>query len=368
MVKIIRIILMKNQERCDMRKKIILLLCCSFLISNEVLAEEVTSLNLEENLKIKYLWYTYNRVEGTYYQKGKDLSGYIEDSTNITYGDFTEWSKSYCNYSKDNYIVEYRYKHQYQSPNNTRYIRITNFADIKSIKVYSNMQNIPYDYLKNNSSEITIDLKNEYLTDTVWIYIDTANPFEVSFLYNKNNDSYSAYKSLPQGGVYVPDNTWLEKNNNSKNLYEFEKKPSTDLKKYIGSSLECRVSEIKTYRYKLQKNYYDDNYYEYIEGYFPDTTNYLAEYNGEIPEKIVTQTITKDVPVTEYVYLDGEKEIVKEDCSNPKPNVKTKYIENDVIKEVYKIPKKVYFTIAFLIITILFELLIMKKKSNETFS
>lgn len=372
---------MKNQERRDMKKIIVyLILSLSFFSFGKVLAEENTNstisttseetynLDLANNLKIKYKWYKLERVEGTFYKKGEELPGYLEDTQNITYSSFSGWANDNCNYlSNPSYAVEGRFYHEYKLPPNTKYLKINNYEDIKSIKVYSHLTPITYEYLKNTKEEILLDLKGEFSTDSMWIYVETNKPFEVSFFYKLDPGFYSAYKSLTTGGIYIPDKTWLEKNKTYRSEYTAEKVPDTELKVHFKSTHQCRYREIKTYRYKLKKQYYDDNYYEYLEGYIPDTTTYLAEYTGEIPEKTieVIKEVTKDVPIPEYISEDDETISIEKECPEAKPEIKTQYIENDVIHEVYKIPKKIYLFFVIFLAIIIYEFLLIRKKSNK---
>lgn len=395
---------MKDQERRDMKKIILcLMLSLSILsfdkvladetinstisevsqestseVSQETLEDETLNLDFANNLKIKYKWYKLERVDGTYHIRGEELDGYLEDETNITYGNFTGWSNTLCYLSGDSrYDLDSKFVHIYSIPANTRYIRITDYKDIKSLKVYTLTTSIEYDYLKNTKDEILIDLKNEYSTETIWVNIDTDNPFSVSFLYKINPDKYSAYKKISTGGgVLIPDKTWIE-NNITYQSYSTENKiADTDLKVFIKSYISCRYREIKTYRYKLEKQYYDDDYHEYVEGYIPDTSSYLVEYTGDIPEKTkeVIKVVTKEVKVPEYIKLSDDTTKDKDpiddtslgdDTSALEPIIKTQYVENEVVREVYKIPKKIYILIVIFVITIIFELLIIRKKSKE---
>ena len=102
------------------------------------------------------------------------------------------------------------------------------------------------------------------------------------------------------------------------------------------------------------------------------------EYQKELPTKTINITrVDKEiVPIKEYIYLDNnisnDKESIEDTQDNnqekclPGKNgkvIETKYIENEVIKEVYKVPKYIYLIILLLIITIIL-MFILKNKKN----
>lgn len=351
--------------------KVIYLIMCLFLFLNPVLAEEDSNLNLEESITIKYKWYKLERVEGTYYKKGEELAGYLEDEENTIYGDYSSWNTNNCSYSNKFYDIENRFTYAYRRPILTRYIRFTNFKDLKNIRAFSDSQELTYDILKSTSEELIIDLKKAYDTSTVWLFVDANNSFDISFHYNTNFTYLAAYKHLEKGGLLKPDETWLGKNITYDKEYLYIRKSDTPFLTLDSIRLDCRIREIKTYRYKLKKVYYDDNYHSFVEGYFPESTDYLIEYTGEIPEREVEviKTVTDKVIEKEYVYSEEVKDDLKEKDTEfeNEPPIKTKYIENNIIKKIYKIPKKVYLIIAILLIISIIEFFVIKKKSNKLF-
>ena len=109
-----------------------------------------------------------------------------------------------------------------------------------------------------------------------------------------------------------------------------------------------------------------------------DTQAPTIEYQKELPTKTINITrVDKEiVPIKEYIYLDNnisnDKESIEDTQDNnqekclPGKNgkvIETKYIENEVIKEVYKVPKYIYLIILLLIITIIL-MFILKNKKN----
>ena len=113
-----------------------------------------------------------------------------------------------------------------------------------------------------------------------------------------------------------------------------------------------------------------------MEGYIPDLNDYYIEYNGEFPTKLVniTNTVKEIVPIKEYIYVSSNNE--NNNNENNENNhkdiqtsqdkiVKTKYIENEVIKKVDVIPKKIYIVIIILAMLSVIEFIILIKKKVE---
>ena len=118
----------------------------------------------------------------------------------------------------------------------------------------------------------------------------------------------------------------------------------------------CRVREIKTYRYKVEREYYDNEYYLDIDGYIPDIADYRVIYMKEFPK---TKEVLKNILVPkiekEYVYLPSEEV----DGERTEIVYQTKYID----KIVDKIPLKMYILITMLGIVIV--LLVIKLLSKR---
>ena len=80
--------------------------------------------------------------------------------------------------------------------------------------------------------------------------------------------------------------------------------PNIPLIKNIKTKEVCRVKEIETYRYKTKKEYYDDNYYTYIDDYTPDINDYVVYYNKELPKnkEIIKEVVVSKIEKRIYLF------------------------------------------------------------------
>ena len=362
-------------------KKIILLFFLLMIGINKISADEIV--NIKENSIIKYKWYKEEIDEGLYYQKGKVLEGYHENLSDFEYGNYTIYEQKYCSYSPKNYLVESKKIYIYTKVHETRYIKLDNinYENIKTLEIFSKNQKIAYEIKNITDETIIIDLTKAYETDSIWFYIDTEKPYSITGSANSNFSQISIQKQVDNEVLLIPDKEWITKDTGYATKESNNRLTENDFLKYSGSKSLCRVREIKTYRYKIKKSYFDDNYHEYIAGYLPDTNDYIIEYTGELPKEIIEITKTvKDVETKkEYIYLNNDSNENQEKINNDqnqveisenvKPIIKTKYIENEVIKKVYKTPKRTYFIIALLsMINIIQLVCLLKKKSKKIIS
>ena len=153
------------------------------------------------------------------------------------------------------------------------------------------------------------------------------------------------------------------------------------LSKNIKKVKICRFKEVYTYRYKTKKEYYDNNYHTYIEGYLPEINNYKVNYNKEFPVNKVEVTkeieVTKEVKVPqiekEYVYIEREPENKQENEINNSIKEADKCEEKEKIvykteekeKIVNKIPPIIYLLLTVLTIIIIFESIKLLKKNVD---
>ena len=154
----------------------------------------------------------------------------------------------------------------------------------------------------------------------------------------------------------------------------------TSLTKKIGQYQICKSTEIVAYKYKIEREYYDDDYHAYVEGYIKDEDDYKLFYKEEpiINTVEITKEITKEKivkqPQIQYVYLPSKNEIQKLDSSKDKENEITENKEctpqiktqikteiKTIEKEMIKTPKRVYIIIAILILLIILQLRKIKK-------
>lgn len=329
-------------------------------------------IDITNNSTIKYKWYTEEKTEGKYYPKGEKLEGYYEDIYDIKYGPETQSSEKYCKYSKEKYHIEMDVDRVYKKVVDTRYIKIVGNKISENIKVFENTRQIPYSIVKKTDNELIIDLKRLYEVGNLWFYLENSQEFDIYLAFNDYFTSMSLYKHITNEKLIIPDKTWIYENTVYGNLYTTEKKPDNDFLTYTGQRARCRAREILTYRYKINKVYYDNQYHEKIKNYLPDYENYLIEYTGTLPTNIIniTKTVKELIPMKEYIYIDeseqdnlnNSSENKKDDNCEPKEVVKTKYVENEIIKKIKVIPQIIYFVISILILIITFLTIKLVKK------
>jgi len=361
---------MNNQERSDMRK-IFILLSMYLLCIPKVFAN--TNTDITNDVLIKFKWYHDEVTEGFYYPKKDKLSDYFEDATNIEYGEYSDWGRDYCNYSNEYYFIESKNAISYEKIVKIMYIKIqtsdvltASENRINYFKILSTNKEINYTVVSNNYSGITIKLSEEYDPDELIFYIDSDYTYKIFLSTSLTIYPIILYSPTTNQKLITPNESWKVNTqmytNEISDLY-ISKSPFI---KNIEMRPVCRVKEIKTYRYKTKKEYYDDKYYSNVEGYTPDVFQYNVTYLKEFPEKTVE--VVKEVPIVrdskEYIYVtDDEKRELdnnnKESLENEKIIYKTEYVD----KIVNKIPVKKYILIIFLIILIILELIkIISKK------
>lgn len=346
---------------------IINLLLYIFQISSVKANEKI---DITNNSTIKYKWYIEEKNEGKYYPKGEKLEGYYEDIDNINYGPQTEWSTKYCQYSREKYDVEMDIDRVYKKVIDTRYIKIIGAQFTENIKIFTNTNQISYSIIKKTNNETIIDLKKLYEVGKLWFYLEEPQEFDIYLAFNDYFTSMSLYKHIVNERLVIPDKTWIYEKTGYGNLYTHETKTNNDFLTYTGQRVRCRVREIQTYRYKINKVYYDNQYHEKIKDYLPDYENYLIEYTGSLPTNTIniTKTIKEIVPIKEYIYIDelentesNHNDENKDTCL-AKEVVKTKYIENEVIKKVKVVPKIMYLIISLLVLIITMLIIKLVKK------
>lgn len=360
-------------------KKIIFVL---FLVLNisKVYANE--TINITDDVEVKYKWYKEEIIDELYHKKGEDLEGYLEDTKKIKSGlYYTVWDGKYCTYSEDDYYIERDIMYEYNNVENSMYIKLEkiDYQEIKKIQIFYKNKELEYNIIQNNNEQIIIKLNKYYETNYLWFYIDTEKEYDITLAYGKDFNRKTISKHIKNEKLLVPDKSWINEETKyvtTRNGIYIE---NDDFLKLFTSINLCRVKEKLTYRYKINKVYYDDNYHSYIEGYLPDYNDYIIEYNSELPTDIVEITKTIVDKQKEYIYIENEKNklttTVQEDnkenilnqneCNKPNTVIETKYIENDIIKKIYKIPKKIYLLITILLLIITIQTIRLKKKVEK---
>ena len=313
----------------------------------------------EDNIAyIKYKWYIEERVDTKYYPKKDNLSGYYEDPTIVKYSEQTQWSKSYCKYNQDNYLIESLSVPKYKKPIDTKYITLNislgiGVKNYKNIKIFYDEKQINYEVLTNNSNITKLELEKQYDTLHIHFYIETELKYSISLFNDAELTKLSiSYSVNPEqdGFILYPTKEWISPNTIFIQEATTGTPPASPLIKDITNEAICRVKEINTLRYKIKKKYYDDNYHTYVEGYLPDINERIIYYKE-------TTTSTKETPIVKTKIETKIKNIKEKIYEYLLPQKETIYKEVYKDKYIYKkiIPKKIYIIIIILFIIILIE-------------
>lgn len=331
---------------------------------NLVYAEELK--DITEDVEIRYKWYQ-EVIEGDYYPLRTNQEGYLIDINKIKYVTRSGWDQTNCNLSDDYYLKEYEIKRGYKTVDKIRYVKLENFTFNNNIKIYNDNQLLTPD-LSINENLVLINLKNDYLVDNLTFYIINDEEFKISLYQIRSLEDAVLSKNIKDEELLIADETWITSTTKFRNYYTNEELKETSLTKKFQEYNICSIKEKYVYKYKIKKEYYDNNYYLNVDGYIKDVNDYKIFYKDipitntieiikEIPkEKIVNQS------KIEYIYIPNENNIQKNDSSKEPeciPKIKTEIIE----KEIFKIPKKIYIVI-FLLILISLYLLIKKNKKH----
>lgn len=376
----LRIILLKNQRKggITIKTKLIILFLIIILSPNLVSAEETKNniseeTNISEELKeitteveIRYKWYK-EIIEGDYYPLKEKNEDYIIDAEKMKFGTLTDWNEKYCNLSNQYYMKEYDFVNIYQKVDNARFVKLERFTYNDNVKIYYNNKEIDYKITYVDENTIHINLEKEYMVDNLTFYIPNASDYEISLYKDQYLSKAFLSKNIENEDLLIPDETWINSLTYYLKNYTIDTLRETGLTKKIGQTQTCRAQEIYVYKYKITKEYYDDNYHLNVDGYIRDINDYKIFYKEKVITNIVEKPITNIVEITkekivkepklEYIYIPIENEIKKIDSSEKidcTPEIKTeiKTELKTIEKEILKVPKKIYVLIAMLLITI----------------
>ena len=343
-------------------KKILLLLIFIFYIPH---VDALNMTDITNDAEIKFKWYQNEITESLYYPKKDDLPEYLEDVNKIEYGEYSEWDSKYCDYDSNYYVIENKTIKTYDKLAKIKYIRIANASTTcptgrctDDVKIYYNHENIEYKVLSDNYFGLLVELPDEYEPEKLIFYIKTEHLQVIYLSKTKDIPPVTIASPASSENVIFLNNNWRTTDEAYMNVETTEEVPNIPLIKNIKTKTVCRIKEIKTYRYKITKNYYDDNYYHELEGYIPDITNYQINYTKPFPE---TKEVIKKVLVPqiekEYIYLTDENndnQPEKELDEEEKIVYKTEYVD----RITNKVPKKIYIII--IIMTFIISLLSIK--------
>jgi len=375
---------MKSQRKEEkIKNKIIKIFLVIILSIKIVSAEEIEKVeelkDITDNVEIRYKWYK-EKVFGDYYPLKEENEGYFVDVKKIKAGSVSTWDTGKCSLPKNHYFVEYAFRMTYESVQSIKYVEIKNITFNDNIKVYYNNQLLNYRIVTNKENQIVIDLEDKYRADTLIFYIDTDKEYQITLYSDKYLTSPVLSKQVSSNYPLIPDETWKLPTTPYENHYTTIEFKETTLTKKKKQQQICRATEILAYKYKIEREYYDNDYHTYVEGYIKDEDDYKIFYKEEpiintieIIKEITKEKIVKE-PEIKYIYLPSKNEIQKFDSSKNKENEKQQKTEctpqiktkvkteiKTVEKEILKTPKKIYMIIAILILSIIFLIKKIKK-------
>lgn len=224
-------------------------------------------------------------------------------------------------------------------------------------------------------------------------FVDTNEDYKISLYSNDSFKNHTLSKNIINEKISIPDKTWITEQTEYESGRALKELIASDLTTVILREEECIYRDIMVYRYNTERQYYDDNYHVYVEGYLKDTNDYKFYYKGEpiksepiiktieiIKEKLIKEPQIeyvyiekenkKNIPQIEYVYIEktNNENEQKNDSSNneigcmPEIITKTEIKKEIVEKEIPKTPKIVYLIGLILIMIIIF--LIIKKRKK----
>lgn len=263
-------------------KKVILVLAI-ILLPQLVKAEEYEWVEDEltgENVVMenRYRFYFENRY-GEYVKVGQASSFQYEDKNDIKYGNYSDWTTT-CPV-KEGYDIEYGTEYNWQEIKPAHYITIVNTGDetinIKEIRTFNIDTEIDYyncscsnctgfNEIRSGGS-LNIRLAMSVYVKNIGLYLEVNDNTNFNIIYSANYtiDTDSAVASVKGNSTqkeyrYNKDDYTIF--NNYTQTYISYQKDEDEFTKIISTKDVCRYKEIMTYRYNIEKIYYDDNYYK----------------------------------------------------------------------------------------------------------
>ena len=311
------------------------------------LSKVYADIDITKETELKTKWYK-EETEETYYKKGEELPGYLENPNIIIQTGSLEWSEDYCDETINR---QERIVRKYNVLEGIHYLLIDNFVYQNNVTVL--YKGIIYEYEIIDLEEEKIIIKFPELLEphNIILFIDADRPYNVTLT---TDHTQLLYKSNNRKKVLIPDNTWLLLNEVYQEVTRIDSEEKGAYVTLLSEKKECAKYEEQTYRYKVNKVYYDDNYHSYIDGYIRDYSDYKLIYKGDITKETIK-------------YLKGEEIInyVEKECPPQEPikEIEYKYIDNTKVIE--KVPLSAKLIILGLILLIILMLYLFISKNVD---
>lgn len=256
--------------------------------------------NLVYDTKTLYKWYKEEK-RGEYLLYDIELDKYPYNDLNDTLkADYSAWLDE-C-HQVDYREIEYRDVYLYQEVKKVKYFKILNISKnnkINDIVIKSNDEKINYKLVDNNNlynddyyytdGYAIFELDKEYSLKDLVVKLESDMTYKIFTMYffDDLGNEYIASYNVFTGVSYNVDKSWL--NNANKNIYTEVISSDIpiiqdDFNILLDSVKKCRFRDILTYHYEIYRNYYDDEYHEYIHGFtkdLEDSKTYYKYYDIE---------------------------------------------------------------------------------------
>lgn len=330
------------------------------------------NIDVTNDIEIRYRWYKeIISPEGEYYPL-KDITEEDRyDPEKIKYVGKELYTADYCSLPDEYYKITEKYTKEYNRVYNATYMIIENVSPTINIKIYYHNQPVNYKIVSSEDNQLKINLAGEYACDRLLFYVDTEEKYKISLYRDSNFKRLTLSKEFENDKVSVPDASWITEETKFYIYATQESLQQTSLTKFISERIVCSYKEKYVYKYDAQREYYDDGYHSYIEGYIKDINDYRYYYKGEPIVNTIEITKEKIIkePQIKYVYIEPTVNTKENDSSIEKecPNetitkIKTQVQIKEVEKPIFKIPKVTYIIIGLLSLMVI--VLIIKLYKN----
>ena len=171
---------MKNQERRDIIKKVILIILLIFTAIIPAKANEYPEVT--NDIEIRYKWYKeIVSEEGEYYPLSKISTQDKYDKNNYKYvGKANVYNEENCSLSEEYYLLKKRTKRTYQKIQDSPFVLIENITPETEIKIYYKNIPINYGYTIKSNNQMKINLFSSYQNSDLLFFINTDYKYKIS--------------------------------------------------------------------------------------------------------------------------------------------------------------------------------------------
>lgn len=329
----------------------------------------------DDNVEVQYRYRFYkDKKMGKYIRMDLDSDYEFTDSNDIRRGIYSSYQTDCV--PKYYQEIDYATKYYYKEILPVKYIKIINTSNedlkIDSVFIYN---------LNNKLNNKIVGYKNANIDNMViknggyivyWMAMDVSlkqfgvevNVINDNVNYDlvfSNDETFSDDKIVAKvngssfRNTYRYDNSFNLSNNYSDVYFTFNP-ISYDFVKLVDVVDVCRLRDIYTYRYNIEKEYYDDNYYASIDDILGLSYKDKSLYKKDLEDyKIFYRYVGNDLfDITDTNYVDDT-------------NINDNFLENDIklVKTGAQKDINYKFLILYVLLLMLIALLLIKKIKNN---